>query len=106
MRQVRPDYTLRWDGRFYQIERRAVTTGLRGAHVRVEQRLDGSTAVRFGERYLPVEECPPAPKAKTSAPAKAAKAPRSGRRSSDWNKNFDLKKGPKIWQAAESSGCR
>jgi transposase len=106
MRQVRPDYTLRWDGRFYQIERRAVTTGLRGADVRVEQRLDGSMAVRFGERYLPIEECAPTPKAKTSSPVKPAKAPRSGRRSSDWNKNFDLKKGPKIWQAAESSGCR
>jgi len=106
MRQVRPDYTLRWDGRFYQIERVAVTTGLRGADVRVEQRLDGSMAVRFGERYLPVEECAPAPKAKTSSPGKPAKAPRSRRRSSDWSKNFDLKKGPKIWQAAESSGCR
>jgi transposase InsO family protein len=106
MRQVRPDYTLRWDGRFYQIERRVVTTGLRGADVRVEQRLDGSMAVRFGERYLPVAECAAAPKAKSSSPVKPAKAPRSGRRSSDWNKNFDLKKGPKIWQAAESSGCR
>src|SRR5205085_9186841 len=41
-RQVRPDYTLRWDGKLDQIERRAVTTGLRGADVRVEQRLDGS----------------------------------------------------------------
>ena len=35
-RQVRPDYTLRWDGRLYQIERAAVTPGLRGANVRVE----------------------------------------------------------------------
>src|SRR5713226_5127852 len=30
-RQVRPDYTWRWDGKLYQIERRAITTGLRGA---------------------------------------------------------------------------
>ena len=28
-RQVRPDYTLRWDGKLYQISRSAVTTGLR-----------------------------------------------------------------------------
>src|SRR3954452_9933380 len=39
-RQVRPDYTVRWDGKLYQIERGAITTGLRGANVRVEQRLD------------------------------------------------------------------
>jgi len=105
-RQVRPNYTLRWDGKLYQMARRAVTPGLRGADVRVEQRLDGSLAVRFGERYLPVEECVPTEKAKTSSPEKRAKAPRSGRRGSDWNKHFDLTKGPKIWQAAEASGCR
>jgi transposase len=105
-RQVRADYTLRWDSRLYQIERRAVTTGLRGAQVRVEQRLDGSMAVRFGDRYLPVAECAPAEKAKSSSQGKPAKAPRSGRRGSDWNKNFDLQKGPKIWQAAAPSGCR
>jgi transposase len=105
-RQVRPDYTLRWDGKLYQIERRAVTTGLRRANVRVEKRLDGSMAVRFGERYLPVKECATAEKAKASKPAKPAKASRSGRRGSEWNQNFDLRKGPKIWQAAESSGSR
>jgi hypothetical protein len=105
-RQVRPDYTLRWDSKLYQIERRAVTTGLRGASVRVEQRLDGSMAVRFGERYLPVEECVAAEKPKGSSRVKPAKTPRAGRRGSNWNRNFDLKKAPKMWQAAGSSGCR
>jgi len=106
MRQVRPDYTLRWDGKLYQIERRAVTTGLRGADVRVERRLDGSMAVRFGQRYLPVQECSAAEKAKVAKPAKPAKTSPTARRGSEWNQNFDLKKGPKVWQAAESSGCR
>jgi hypothetical protein len=107
MRQVRPDYTLRWDGKLYQIGREAVVAGLRGAHVRVEKRLDGSLAVRHGERYLPVKECAPAEKPKAKAPpAKAASRRRVSRRGSDWNKNFDLKKGPKVWQAAERSGCR
>jgi hypothetical protein len=27
-------------------------------------------------------------------------------RGSDWNKDFDLKKGPKVWQAARGSGRR
>ena len=105
-RQVRPDYTLRWDGKLYQIERQSIVTGLRGADVRVEKRLDGSLAVRYGERYLPVQECAVAEKTKASAAGKAAKASRGGRRGSDWNRNFDLQKGPKIWQAAEASGCR
>ena len=106
-RQVRPDYTLRWDGKLYQIERRAILSGLRKANVRVEQRLDGSLAVRYGERYLPVEECAVADKPKAARPAKPAKKQnRPGRRGSDWAQNFDLKKAPKLWQAAEASGYR
>jgi hypothetical protein len=105
-RQVRPDYTLRWDGKLYQIERQAVTTGLRKANVRIEQRLDGSLAVRHGERYLPVQECAVADKPKAARPVKAVKTHRGGRRGSDWNKNFDLKKAPKIWQVAQGSGHR
>ncbi len=45
-RQVRNDYTLRWDGNLYPIERRAVRAGLRGATVRVQARLDRALAVR------------------------------------------------------------
>ena len=106
---MRPDYTLRWDGKVYQIERSAVTAGLRGADVRMEQRLDGSLAVRHGNRYLPVEECAVANKSKPARPAKAAKSAkrsRKGARGSDWNKDFDLKKAPAVWQAAQASGHR
>jgi transposase len=104
-RQVRPDYTLRWDGKLYQIERRAVTTGLRHAHLRVEQRLDGTLAVRHGNRYLPLKECAAAdqPKAPPVKPPKKSHTPRRG---SDWNRNFDMKKGLKVWQAAQASGYR
>jgi transposase InsO family protein len=108
-RQVRNDYTLRWNGKLYQIGPQAVVTGLRGASVRVEQRLDGSMAVRHAERYLPVTECAVAEKANTASVAKAAKAKKSSsakQRGSDWNKNFDLKKSPKVWQAAQPSGHR
>ena len=68
--------------------------------------VDGSLAVRHGERYLPVEECAVADKPKAARPAKVAKTHRAGRRSSDWDKNFDLKKAPKVWQAAQGSGHR
>lgn len=106
MRQVRNDYTLRWDGKLYQIERQAITTGLRGGNVRVEKRLDGSLAVRYGERYLPVTECAVADKPKARLAAKPTKTPRVRPAGSEWNKNFDLKKAPKVWQAAQASGQR
>jgi hypothetical protein len=105
-RQVRNDYTLRWDGKLYQIPARAITAGLRRANVRMEQRLDGSLAVRHGERYLPVEECAVADKPKPARPVKAAQKRRGRGPGSDWNRNFDLKKSPKIWQAAQDSGPR
>jgi len=106
-RQVRNDYTLQWDGEFYQIEPGAVVSGLRRANVRVEQRLDGVLAVRFGEKYLPVTRCEvAAKKASAPAPVKPTGKRRQPRRGSDWNRNFDLKKAPKVWQAAQESGCR
>lgn len=105
-RQVRPDYTLRWDGKLYQIERQAVTPGLRKANVRVEKRLDGSLAVRHGERYLPVTECVMADKPKAAPRKPLAPKRRVTKPGRDWDKNFDLKKGPKVWQAARESGYR
>jgi hypothetical protein len=53
---------------------------------------------------LPAKECVAANQPKAAHPVKAAKKNRTRGRGSDWDKNFDLKKGPKIWQAAQSSG--
>ena len=39
-----------YNGPLYQIQRASICTGLRGAGVRVERRLDGSVAARFRER--------------------------------------------------------
>jgi hypothetical protein len=104
-RQVRKDYTFRWNGKLYQIGREGVVSGLRESHVRVEMRLDGSMAVRHGHRYLPVSECVPAAPAKPTP--KQGKQSRVGpRRKSDWNKSFDLKQAPKLWQAVQDSGYR
>lgn len=109
-RQVRNDYTVRWDGNFYKIERSGIVSGLRGAFVRVEQRLDGSVAVRHGERYLPVRLCPVEERARVDRepeePSPKINPPRFYRRGSDWNRNFNLQDGPKLWQAAQSSGYR
>jgi transposase len=106
-RQVRPDYTFRWGGQLYQITRKAVTTGLRGAKVRVEQRLDGTLAVRHDDRYLPIQQCTVAEKSSSKRlPPKPKRTRRIAQRGSDWDKNFDLKTGLKVWQAAQLSGSR
>ncbi|MBI4463782.1 MAG: hypothetical protein HY647_03660 [Acidobacteria bacterium] len=53
-RVVAPDYTVRFQGRRYQIARAGIRPGLRRARVRVEKRLDGSVAVRFRKHSLTV----------------------------------------------------
>ena len=107
-RRVGNDYTIRFQSQVYQIERKEVCAGLRGGTVRVEKRLDGSAAVRFRERYLAVTRCPLRPKAEAARipPHQPARSGTSPRRASHWGKNFDLRKGPKVWQAAEFSGAK
>jgi DNA-binding Lrp family transcriptional regulator len=104
-RRVNNDYTIQLDTKIYQIARRDICTGLRGAIVRVEKRRDGSVAVRFRDRYLAISICqqrpklaPPKPLGKTRPAVQAKTSP--------WGKNFDLKKSPKIWQALDSSGAK
>jgi len=92
-RSVAQDYTMRFDGKMYQIARSEVRAGLRKGVVRVEQRLDGSVAVRFQDRYLTVSECALPPKV-TAAVGKTVKrrARKTSRRKSDWMKNFHVGK--------------
>ena len=103
-RQVANDYTIRFEAKIYRIDRKDIRAGLRGGRVRVEKRRDGNVAVRFRNRYLKTSLCEPRPKAaaEPKRPAKSKRPP--PRRKSDWNKMFDLKKGPKVWQAAQASG--
>jgi hypothetical protein len=56
-RQVTSDYTIRFQGKTYQIVRDQIRSGLRHANVRVESRLDATLAVRFGADYLRVTRC-------------------------------------------------
>jgi len=104
-RQVRNDYTLRWDGKFYQIARQSVTIGLRRANVRVEERLDGSIAVRYRDQYLKVRLCEqePVPAPVKGTQSKPARKPAKYR---NWTSTFELKKAPPLWRAARASGNR
>lgn len=101
-RVVTNDYTLRYQGKSYQIARADVGGGLRGAKVRVEKRLDGTVAVKFRDRYLRVSECPAGPKPKavpvtvrTSSTPRPAPARRSRR---SWMAGFSLTESPPLWK--------
>ena len=104
-RQVNNDYTFSLDTKIYQIARKDVCTGLRGAFVRVEKRRDGSVAARFRDRYLSITEVPQRPKVTPAKPVQGKPKAKPIKRS-EWNKDFDLKKGPKVWQAAQASGAK
>ena len=105
-RHVANDYTMQFESQLYQIDRKDICAGLRGATVRVEKRLDGSLAVRFRDRYLAISACQARTPRVESSKAREIPAGTRERKPSDWNKNFDLKNAPKIWQAAQASGNR
>jgi transposase len=103
-RRVNNDYTIQLDTKIYQIARQDIRSGLRGAVVRVEKRRDGSVAGRFRDRYLGLSVCEQRPKLPAPKPSQARRSLKP-RQVSEWCKNFDLKKSPKIWQASEGSGA-
>lgn len=108
-RQVTNDYTIRWDAKVYQIDRRDVRPGMRKAMVRVEQRLDGSLAVRFQDAYVRVRRCAPpldgAGSPKTAAKIAAPKV-RKPKRKSDWMKDFSVRSARSLSAMAEASDAR
>jgi len=105
-RRVNADYTFPFGAKTYRILRQDIRTGLRGAYIRVEQRRDGTVAACFQGRYLSIERCEQRPKVSPPKPTKKTKTPRKPAQRSTWDQNFDLKKGPKVWQAAQQSGAR
>lgn len=107
-RRVTNDYTVRYAGKVYQIDRRDIRVGLRQADVVVEQRLDGSIHVRFQGQYLRVRRCgeprrdlaPAEPALNTGVP------PDKPPRKSTWMKNFFAKPAPDIDRAIRISNAR
>jgi transposase len=56
-RTVSTDYTVRWDGASYRVEREQIARGMRGARVQLERRLDGSRWMHWRNRMLALEAC-------------------------------------------------
>ncbi len=107
-RVVTNDYTLRYEGKLYQIARGEVSGGLRGARVRVEKRLDESLAVRFRDRYLRVSECQPVVKPKPQPKAvQVEDTPKTPSRPPHrWMEGFSLKQSPPLWKVLEREAGR
>jgi transposase len=108
-RQVTNDYTLRYRGKIFQIDRQDIGVGMRKAMVRVEERLDGTIAVRFQDKYVRVRRCAPLdrePHPAETQPATAPRSPGQAKRKSDWMKNFSVRSGHSLRQAIEVSNAR
>jgi hypothetical protein len=85
-RQVSNGYTVQYCGQTYQIPRNQVRTGMRGAQVRVEVRLDGTIGMRFRDEYLAVQLCTAAVAPPKDKPT--TKARRTSPRKSRWMQGF------------------
>jgi transposase len=94
-RAVASDYTLRYQGQLYQIARADIRPGMRGGRVRVEQRLDGTLAVKFRQHRLQVTECAVRPKTVASPPVPPVTPPRRSL-AHNWMKGFDLRQSPPL----------
>ena len=73
----------------------------RGARVRVEQRLDGTVAVRFRGRSLALTRCeaqaPAFPLARSVPTPTKGKTERNGPPHGRWMEGFDLRRTPPLW---------
>jgi len=108
-RHVDNDYTIRLDGKVYRLVMDTVPAGLRGATVRVEQRLDGKLMVRFRERYWPVAACQKPIQAVCRPQPKPARTPKSRRPSQSSRSSMNQllqKPSLPLWQAAEIDRTR
>jgi hypothetical protein len=108
-RQVTNDYTVRYSGKVYQIDRQDIRVGMRKAMVRVEERLGGTIAVRFQDTYVRVRRCAQPGCQAPLAETREAIPPRpvgKAKLKSEWMKNFSVRSGPSLHRAIEVSNAR
>ena len=100
-RVIGEDYTIRYDGRVYRLEREQVGPGLKRQAVRVEQRLDGRLVVQWRGQALELKLCEAAQlvRAQTPVGEKSSKAKKGKRQGNNgWMQGFDLHTGPSLEQ--------
>ena len=98
-RVIGHDYTIRYEGRLYQVVREQIKPGLKNQKVRVEQRLDGEVAVQWCGRPLRITECEGATRSVPTGPSPVKtvgrKKPSTGG-NHGWMKGFNLHSGPSL----------
>lgn len=108
-RQAASDYTIRFQGKVYQIARQDVRPGLRGGHVRVEARLDGSLHMRFQDKYLTIGECRPQSRVMPPPPPAVARRSRSRKPTEAARQShagIAARRGMPVWKAARIDTTR
>jgi hypothetical protein len=114
-RKVAPDYTVRWEGALYRVERKQIARGMRGARVQIERRLDGSRWMQWQNRFVALERCesraqvpvarPPKPptKLQRSAEERARAKQRLLENRRRLTESYDKLPNRPIWQAMKDS---
>lgn len=117
-RTVDQDHTIRWDGVIYRVDRKQIATGMRGARVQVERRLDGSLWMHWRKQTVALEACEATPSAPRENPVRHRAEPQKsaqekalarqrfleGRRK--WREGHDRLADRPIWQAMRDSTPR
>jgi transposase-like protein len=117
-RTVTADYTVRWPGVIYRVEREQVRVGMRGARVQLERWRDGSSWMRWRNRTLAIAPCESTPRALAERPVKrevpavrsAEEKARAQQRRLDgqrqWGESYHPLRDRPIWQAVRDSPLR
>src|SRR5262249_10302494 len=102
-RVIGADYTIRYGGKLYQIQREQVGPRLRGQAVRVELHLDGRVVVRGGGGELRIQLCERPERIETPKPKTESKKRASGHGQHRWMHGFPLEGGPTLEQVIEEA---
>jgi transposase len=117
-RTVTADYTVRWQGVIYRVEREQVRVGMRGARVQLERWRDGSRWMRWRNRTLALALCESTPRARAERPLKrgvtavrsAEEKARAKQRRLDgqrhWEESYHHLRDRPIWEAVRDSPLR
>jgi hypothetical protein len=107
-RVVTNDYTLRFENRIYQVGK-PIYPGLRGGRVLLELRLDGTMAIRFGDKYLKFEEVArlggSAPQTPRSLPLSRPTPDAEGEEAKEGQPSSEEGRPPGVQPAGGRSGC-
>lgn len=99
------DYTIRHDGKVFQITREHILPRMRGARVRVEARRTGEVAARFEGQYLQIAPREPAPKAPATVVSPSRKKASTPSGQSQWMKGFWDRPAPSLKKAIKISNA-